>query len=193
MRSSLICGACLLLAVTIAQPGLVQAAPWKVDRSHSFVHFEVWHLGIFPFPGRFKKHRIELDYRPDDVEQSQVDVRIPVRSLETDDGVMNDILVSDQFFDANNFPEMRFVSTGIRRTGENTAVIDGELTIIGITRPVSLDAKFHGKAKHPFTGAPIVGIEAVTTIDRRKWSLGAWRGFVGTDVRIRIAFEASPK
>jgi polyisoprenoid-binding protein YceI len=173
--------------------GAVNAAPWKVDKSHSFILFEVTHLGLIPYPGRFKQFTVNLDYYPANVEASKVEVRIPVKTVETDDGLTNEALVSEQFFDANNFPAMTFVSTGVRRTGETTGIIDGDLTIIGNTRKVSMDAKFNGKAKHPFTGNPVIGVTAVAKINRMKWGLTAWRPFVGKTITIRIAFEASPE
>ena len=170
-----------------------QASPWKVDRQHTFVNFEVTHLGLIPYPGRFKDAFIDLHYNPANVEQSSVEVRIPVKSVETDDGLTNEILTGEQFFDERNYPDIRFKSTGIRRTGENTGIITGELTMVGNTRTVEMPATFQGKAKHPFTGAPVIGITAEAEVDRTKWGLSAWRPFVGDIITIRIAFEASPE
>ena len=177
----------------VFQSSVADAAPWKVDKSHSFVLFEVTHLGLIPYPGRFKKFTVDLDYDPENVEASKVEVRIPVKTVETDDSLTNETLLGEQFFDANNFPTMTFVSTGIRRTGETTGIIDGDLTIIGNTRKVSMEATFKGKAKHPFTGNPVIGIIAVAKINRMKWGLTAWLPFVGKTITIRIAFEASPE
>jgi polyisoprenoid-binding protein YceI len=173
--------------------GLATAAPWKADPKHTFVQFTVQHLGILPYHGRFKRAEIELDYDPASAESSSVKVKIQIGSLETDDGLMNEILAGDQFFDKRNFPLMKFTSTNIRRIGDNTGFVDGNLELKGKTRPVTFKARFNGEAKHPFTGAPIIGIEAETVIKRREWGLGAWRGFVSDDVKINIGFEASPK
>lgn len=169
------------------------AKPYKVDPAHSYVQFSVVHLGIFPYPGRFTKSRMQLDYNPSNVESSKISVRIPIESLTTDSDSMDELLVGEQFFDKRNYPMMSFESTSIRRTSDTTGVIEGNLTIIGNTRKVAFDATFNGKAKSPFTGTPIIGIVAVAKINRMKWGLTAWRPFVGKEVTIEIGFEASPK
>lgn len=181
-----------LLGFLVVAPG-VAAAPWEVDPKHSYVQFEVVHLGLIPYPGRFKKFTAKLDYDPNSPETSSVEVRIPVKSLETDDGLMNETMLSEQLFDERNFQEMRFVSTRITRTSENTGVIEGELTMKGNTHPIKMDATFAGEAKDPITGAPRIGITAVAKVDRVKWGVAAWRGFVDRTVTIRIGIEASPK
>ncbi len=183
----------LALCAAVTAPLLAGAAPYKVDRSHAFIHFEVSHLEIFPYPGRFKQFRIELDYDPANIENSKVEVNVPLKSLETDDGLMNETLLGEQFFDALNFPKMSFESTSIKRTGEDTGIIEGELTLHGFTKTVRFDAKFRGTAKSPFGGKSIMAITAIAEIDRNKWGLTAWHPFVGNTVTIRIGFEASPK
>ena len=183
----------LALFIAFILPMSTSAVPYKVDKSHAFIHFEVTHLGIFPYPGRFKKFQINLDYDPSNVENSNVKVVVPLKSLETDDGVMNETLLGDQFFDVRNFPRMMFESTSVLRTGDDTGIIEGELTLHGKTKTVAFDAKFNGTAKSPFSGKPIIGITAVAELERSKWALTAWRPFVGNTVKIRIAFEASPK
>ena len=168
------------------------AVSWKIDPTHSFVQFEVVQLGLIPFPGRFKQFSAKFDYVQDDIEKSSVDVRIPIECLETDDGLMNEILQGEQFFDVGNFQEMRFISTKITLTGANTGVIDGELTMKGETWPIQMTATFTHEAKAPFLGTPRIGVIASATIDRVKWGLGAWRPFVDREVSIQIAFEATP-
>ena len=173
--------------------GLATAAPWKADPKHTFVNFTVQHLGILPCHGRFKRAEIELDYNPVSAESSSVKAKILIASLETDDGLMNQILTGEQFFNMQSFPYMTFTSTSIRRSSLSTGFVDGNLELMGKIRPVTFNARFNGEAKNPFNGTPIIGIEAETVIKRREWGLAAWRGYVSDDVKIKIAFEASPK
>ncbi len=121
------------------------AAPWKSDPKHTFVQFSVQHLGILPNYGRFKKAEIHLDYDRQNAENSSVKVKISIKSLETDDGLMNEILVGDQFFDAQNFPYMTFTSTRIVRKSDNTGHVEGELELKGKKRPVIFKAQFNGR------------------------------------------------
>lgn len=182
-------GALVISALAVCP---ASAAPWKIDPAHSYVQFEVMHLGLIPYPGRFKRFTAKLDFRPENVEQSSVDVRIAVKSLETDDGLMNETLIGEQFFDERNFPEMRFTSTAITQTGEATATIDGDLTIAGRTLPIRMNAIFAGEAKDPIFGTRRIGFIARAAIDRTKWGLSAWTFFVGSEVTIRIGIEATP-
>lgn len=183
----------LALAGAILTASAASAAPWKVDRKHTYVMFEVMHLGLIPYPGRFKRFTVDLDYVPENVEQSRVEVRIPVKYVETDDGLMNETLTSEQFFDENNFPEIRFESTRIEKTGPETGYIYGDLTMKGNTHPIRMDAKFAGEAQNPILGGKRIGIVADVKLDRLKWGLAAWRGFVGDTVSIRIGLEAEPE
>lgn len=183
----------LAASVLFSTPFSAVAEPYEIDKAHSFVQFQVTHLGIFPYPGRFKRFRMKLDYDRKNVENSKVEVDIPLESIETDDGLMNETLLGEQFFDIRNFPKLAFKSTSIRKLTEDTGVIEGNLTMHGKTNPVSFDAKFNGEAKSPFSGKPIVAILGVAELKRSKWGLTAWRPFVGETVTIRIGFEASPK
>lgn len=169
------------------------AEPWKVDKAHSFVMFETVHLGLIPYPGRFTAFAADLDYAPNSIETSSVAVRIPVITLETDDDLMNETLLSEQLFDAKNFELMEFKSTKITRTGTDVGVIEGDLTIKGSTHPVKMDAVFKGEAKDPIFGTTRIGFVATMKIDRTKWGLSAWRGFVDKEVTIRIGIEATPE
>lgn len=169
------------------------AEPWKVDKAHSYVMFEVVHLGLIPYPGRFTAFAADLDYEPNSIETSSVAVRIPVVTLETDDALMNETLLGEQLFDARNHELMTFTSTKITRTGPNVGVIEGDLTIKGATHPVAMDAEFKGEAKDPIFGTPRIGIVASLKIDRTRWGLSAWRGFVDKEVTIRIGLEATPE
>lgn len=193
MRSRLFsCVGAILLTAALAAPG-ASAAPWEIDKKHSYVQFEVVHLGLIPYPGRFKQFTAKLDYDPARPESGSVDVRIPIKSLQTDDGLLNEVMLSEQLFDERNFPEMRFVSTRITRTSETTGVIEGDLTMKGNTHPIQMEATFVGEAKDPITGTRRIGIVAEAEVDRVKWGLAAWRGFVDRTVSIKIGFEATPK
>ena len=185
-------GAAVSSAIAVSALGAV-AAPWKVDKAHSYVMFEIVHLGLIPYPGRFTAFAADLNFNPASIETSSVAVRIPVVTLETDNDLMNETLLSEQLFDVKNFELMEFKSTKITRTGSDVGVIEGDLTIKGNTRPVKMDAVFAGEAKDPIFGTPRIGFTASLEIDRTKWGLSAWRGFVDKTVTIRIGIEATPE
>jgi polyisoprenoid-binding protein YceI len=95
------------------------------------------------------------------------------------------------FFEAKKFPTATFVSKSARVTGNNTGVIDGDLTLHGQTRPVSLATTFNGGKNHPFANAYVIGFSASTTIKLDAFSFPdvAWKSFIGNEVELTIESE----
>ena len=171
---------------------LPEAGTWDIDASHSTVGFSVKHLGIARTRGRFGSFSgvVEVAERPED---SRVEVAIDAASVDTRDDKRDEHLRSDDFFAAADHPELRFVSTGVRGGGERWT-LDGDLTIRGVTRPVSLDVTYEGGATDPWGGTR-AGFTARTEVDREAWGL-TWNaaletgGFlVGKKVTIELEVE----
>src|ERR1051325_587170 len=140
----------------------VPTGTWKADPVHSSIGFSVQHMGVLPFRGGFGAF-----------EASLVDGRLvgtaQVESFETDDENLTGHLLSPEFFDAERHPELRFVSTEIRRDGDDFA-IDGELTLKGTTRPIELRGRIAGPITDPYGGSRI-GLALSTTVDRTDFAI----------------------
>ena len=171
---------------------LPEAGIWDIDASHSTVGFSVKHLGIARTRGRFGAFSgvAEVAERPED---SHVEVVIDAASVDTRDEKRDEHLRSDDFFAAADHPRLRFVSTGVRVAGDGWT-LDGNLTIRGVTRPVSLDVTYEGLASDPWGGSR-AGFTARTEVDREDWGL-TWTaaletgGFlVGKKVTIELEVE----
>lgn len=93
------------------------------------------------------------------------------------------------FFDVENHPEMTFKSTAVEVTGEDTANITGDLTILGVSKPVTLAVKHNKSGEHPFNGKFMSGFSATTTINRSEWGMNYGLPAVGDAVEIRIEVE----
>jgi polyisoprenoid-binding protein YceI len=165
---------------------------WSVDASHSSVNFKVKHLGVAKTRGRFTSFEgtVVVADRPED---STVEVRIDAASVDTHDGTRDTHLRSPDFFDVENHPALTFRSTGIRGDGEEW-VLDGELTVAGVTRPVSLDVSYEGIAGDPWGGTR-AGFTATAEVNREDFGL-TWNaaleagGFlVGKKVTIELDVE----
>lgn len=166
---------------------------WNLDPAHTSVEFAVKHLMISTVRGRFAdlSGTVELDdERP---ELSTIDVTINVASIDTRQPDRDAHLRSADFFDVEHFPTLRFRSTRVVRSGDNLRV-EGELTIRGTTRPVTLDVTEGGRAQDPW-GGQRVGYSATTKINRRDFGL-TWNqaletgGFVvGDEVKISADVE----
>lgn len=162
-----------------SQPVRVEATAGRYvsDLTHSSVTFRVRHMGMSNYTARFKKMEAILDFDPARPERSRLTATVDTGSVETDypnkDKDWNGELATDsKFFKSGTFPQARFVSTAIRRTGQRTAAISGNLTFLGNTRPLILNATYNGSiAAHPFAKVPALGFSARGTIKRSRWGL----------------------
>jgi polyisoprenoid-binding protein YceI len=122
------------------------AGRYTLDKSHSSLIVRLNHLGYSNFTARFERWDAELQLDPAAPESAQITVSIDPRSIASDNPPAGfiDIMRGAQFLDAARFPAINFRSTRVERTGANTARITGDLTLHGVTRPVTLDARFNG-------------------------------------------------
>ncbi|MDP8969462.1 MAG: YceI family protein [Actinomycetota bacterium] len=169
------------------------AGTYEIDPAHSVVEFVVRHLGLAKVRGRFNEFTGTIDVA-EDIAQSSVRVTIQAASIDTRDADRDAHLRSADFLDADNHPTLEFRSTRLRQEGGDW-LLDGELTVRGVTRPVTLEVEFEGAAKDPW-GNTRLGFSADTTINREDFGLtwnqaletGGW--LVGKDVKIELSTEA---
>jgi polyisoprenoid-binding protein YceI len=168
---------------------------WKLDAGHSQVTFSVKHMGIMTVRGHFSDVQATIDFNEDDFTASSVEAVIQAASIGTSDEKRDGHLRSADFFDVEQFPTLTFKSTGIERAAHDRYRMKGELTIHGVTRPVSLEVVYSGQAKDPW-GNLHAGFSAETVINRKDWGLG-WNAaletggvLVSEDVKIGLEIEA---
>lgn len=188
MKSSLF--ALALGAAALAQPVLADAEKYTFDASHSQIVFSYDHLGYSTTYGMFSGFEGEIAFDIDDPAASSVEVSFPVRSMLTGWQARFDHFMTADFFDAAEDEMVTFVSTGIDVTGDSTALITGDLTLNGVTKPVVLDAKLNQMGDHPMANQPWAGFDATTTILRSDFNVGAFAPFVSDEVQIMISIEA---
>lgn len=165
---------------------------YKIDPAHTRVIFLVSHVGFSNMIGRFNAVSGEYVLDEDAPEKGKADVIIETASVDTGDAPLDAILRGADFFAAREHPQIRFRSTAVDRTGEQTARLWGELTLRGVSRPITLDVTFNRKGIHPVLGplGPTVsGFSARTTIDRQQFGMTALRGLVGDQVLLLIEVE----
>ena len=170
------------------------AGTWALDPVHSSVGFVVKHLVVAKARGSFQDYAVDLviGERPED---SKVDVTIQAASVSTGDEARDGHLRSPDFFDVEQFPTMTYRSTGIRQAGDGY-VVDGELSLHGVTKPVALDLEVNGVLPESPFGDTRVGFTATAEIDRREFDLH-WNGpvegggvILGHTVKIQLEVEA---
>ncbi|MGR3461013.1 MAG: YceI family protein [Roseovarius sp.] len=180
--------AALALAATMAQ-----AAPetYELDPSHSQVVFTYNHLGFSTTTGMFSGFEGEIQFDEEDPANSSVSVSMPLMSMFTGWEKREADILSDEFFGAEPGDMVTFTSTDIEVTGENTAIITGDLTMNGITKSVALDTTMTQKSEsHPMNNRPWIGFDATTTLKRTDFGVGKYAPYVSDELQVEISIEA---
>ena len=176
-------------ALSAAQPAQAQIEHYTFDKAHTNILFFVDHLGFSKSQGEFHEYEGGFIFDRTQPQDSSIDVTIKTASIDMDHEKWNAHMKNEDFFDVEKFPDMTFKSTNIEITGDKTAKITGDLTIIGQTHPVTLDVTYNKSGKHPFNGEYVSGFSATTVIDRTKWGMNYGAPAVGKDVHIRLEVE----
>lgn len=184
----------LLAALIATAPFAAQAEPvaYTLDSSHSQVLFSYNHLGYSTTWGMFSGFDGDIQFDQEDPANSSVNVSFPVRSMFTGWEARFEHFMSEDFFGAGEDEMVTFASTGIEVTGETTADITGDLTLNGITKPVTLEATLNQASEHPMENKPWAGFNATTTLLRSDFEVGDFAPFVSDEVDVQISIEAMP-
>lgn len=181
------------------EPARVTAGHYTVDSGHTLVGWRVSHFSISDYFGIFGSVAGTLQLDPQNLAATRLDVTIPVTKVTVADAGLRDHMLrpgkdgaKPDFF-GPDMADARFVSTAVRRTGTLTADITGDLTLNGITRPVTLAAEFTGAGPHPMNKKLNIGFKARAAIKRSEFGLGYGVPMVSDQVELDItaAFEKS--
>ncbi len=187
----------VVLMVLLAFAASVQAAEtFKVDPVHAQAVFRVMHVGYANVIGRFNDISGEIVFDKDDFTKSKLQVTIKTTSVDTNFQKRDDHLRSPDFFNVKEFPEMTFTSTDIEKTGDQTGNVQGNLTLLGVTKPVTLAFTFNKLAPNPLKGYNQIltaGFSARTKIKRSDFGMKYGLKVIGDDIEIWLEAEAQKK
>ncbi len=186
----------LLQAVSVNANPLegLPSGTYNLDLTHASVVWKLSHFGFSTYVGRFNDFSADIALDVEDFEKSRVNVDIKVDSLDTnypypEKEDFNKVLAEDWFKSAE-YPSILFKATSVSALEGSSFTIDGELTLMGQTHPVSLAATINGSTpSHPFAKVPLVGFSATTSIDRTVWGLSKYAPKIGAQVSIEIEGE----
>ncbi|MQT15558.1 YceI family protein [Segnochrobactrum spirostomi] len=198
-RSALYLAAALALSpVLVATPGLaegpttnladVRSGAFALDPAHAKIIFSTSHFGFSTYYGLFKTFDAKLNFDAKAPAKSTLEVTVQMNSVDTTNPKLDEHLESPDFFDAAKFPTATFKSTKIVVTGAHTGKITGDLTLHGVTKPVTLDATFNGGGENMFK-AYVLGFSATTVIKRTEFGIKTYAPAVGDDVKLIISAE----
>ena len=191
----------LVFASAVAAKGVDIKAPkgsYKNDPSHSSLTFKIDHMGLSHYTARFTRFDATLDLDPAKLTASSVTVNIDPTSVRTDYSgdfkaghkdspyktFDEEVSRGDKFLNADKFGTISFKSTKVVQTAKGLKVT-GDLTFLGVTKPVTLDTEIVGSVeKHPYMGKGVVGFSAHGTVKRSEWGMTGTQAFLGDDVTI---------
>mgnify|MGYP001340836755 CR=1 FL=1 len=170
---------------------LASAAPvtYSVDGTHTYPRFSYSHFGYSTQLSSFSKTTGNVVFDAE-AKTGSVDITIDMTSVNTGFDVFNGHIQGEDFFDTAKHPKATFKSTKVVFEGDKPAKVEGNLTIKGVTKPVTLTVTSFLAMPHPMLMKPAIGANAFTTIKRSEFNAGKYAPYVGDDIRIDIALEA---
>lgn len=179
---------CVSFAVQAQQLG-IPSGLYAVDPGHAYVTFSYKHQGLSYPLLRAVDVNGELELDASDIENSNVAIAIATDSIRSNVDYFDRELASPKFFNATKFPHITFTAQRLAMHDEESGVLEGEVTIRGVTRPLELDVTINGAMAHPMTGTPVLGVSATGSLNRTNFELDRFVPAVSDRVDIGIEIE----
>ena len=167
----------------------IAGGTYAMDPHHAQVVFMINHLGFSAIVGRFNKAEGTLDFDPKDATKSALSVTIDPASIDTTSDELDEHLTKKDFFDVAAYKTITFKSTKVEKLSDRTGRVTGDLTMHGITKPVTLDVTFNGGGKHPMSKSPALGFSARGELKRSDFNITKYDNVVGDRVGLIIECE----
>jgi polyisoprenoid-binding protein YceI len=181
--------AALILAAVAAAPAMAAPETFVADSTHTFSRFSYSHFGYSTQLSRFNKNSGKVVF--DKVAKTgSVDIVIDTKSVDTGADVFNEHIQGEDFLDTAKYPTATFKSTKVIFEGDKPAKVEGNLTLKGVTKPVTLTITSFQAMPHPMLKKDAIGANAWTVVKRSEFNAGKYAPYVGDEVRIDVAIEA---
>lgn len=171
-------------------PVFASAKPenYKIDPVHSSVIFSINHMGVSNTHGRFNKLEGKMVYDADDASKSSIEVKIDADSLDTNNAMRDTHVKSEEYLDTKKFPTLEFKSKSVKKLSDKEFELTGDLTLHGVTKPLTTKLTKVGEAKDP-KGNYRIGGETTFVIKRSEFGITAMPGALGEEIPVTIAIE----
>jgi polyisoprenoid-binding protein YceI len=178
--------------LTVSVMANASTETYELDPAHTFPHFSVNHLGFSTMRGRFNttSGTVTMDK---DKGTGSVEIEIDVSSIDTGHAKRDEHLRGPDFFNATEFPKMTYKSTKVTINKDDSAVVEGNLTIMGVTKPVTLNVEKMNCGVHPFNKKEVCGFDATTTIKRSDFGMKYGLPAIGDEINMIIEAEGVKK
>jgi polyisoprenoid-binding protein YceI len=171
------------------------APKWNLDRAHSNLTFSIRHF-FTPVVGKFKAYNVDLNFDPNNLAGSSINVEVDVNSVDTENDSRDGHLKTADFFDSAAYPKMTFKSSSITKTGQNSFVAKGKLTIRNITKDIEMPFTLLGVQDNPRNpNAQIAGFESSFKLNRLDYGVGSGdyisTAVIGNELTVNIFLEVN--
>lgn len=179
----------LILTGIFAAPAIAAPATYVIDSTHTFPRFTYDHIGFSTQVNTFKNTTGTVIFDKE-AQTAEVSITIDMTSVETGADIFNEHIQGADFFDTANYPEATFKSGNITFEDGKPTKIDGDLTIKGITKPVTLTVTRFANAQHPMLNKDAIGADAWVEVKRSDFNADKYAPAISDEVRIDVSFEA---
>jgi polyisoprenoid-binding protein YceI len=180
-----------LLAAAPFAAAPARAADYTIDPTHTHIVFLVSHLGFSNMIGLFTDMAGSFSFDPASVPASKVSVGIKTASLSTNFLPRDADLKGADWFNVTEFPDMKFVGTGYNKTDEHVGTVTGNLTLLGVTKPVTLNVTFNHAGMSPASKKNTAGFSATGKFKRSDFGMKTFLPYIGDDVSVIIEVEGN--
>lgn len=187
----------VILIGLIGSPLSAEVHSWEIDKEHTNFYFSVDHI-YAKVQGRFTDYKGTFLFDPDNLKGSEISFEIKVKSLDTGISKRDRHVLSKDFLNGSKYPLITFASNSISQEGQNTYMVNGTLTIKGVSSELILPLTYEGMKDHPFLkGSEVAGFNGHLSLDRLIFSVGDGNyykmGAVGKDIDILVTIEVLRK
>lgn len=167
----------------------LQAGEYQLDPEHAALLFKIQHLGLSTYVGRFNTFDAQLNFDPNNMGAASLKAVVDIHSIDINNPDLSDTLQSDTWFSSEQYPQASFVSHTVTPISDTSFNFSGDLTLRGVTQPVTFKATFHGGADNWISGKYTVGFSAVGQIKRSAFGMDSYIPIVGDDIDLEIYAE----
>ncbi|EHH67524.1 YceI family protein [Gluconobacter morbifer] len=171
----------------VTNPSQAQSGTYDVEPGHTQVGFSVLHFGFTNYQGTFSDVSGTLELNDKNPAASRLSVTIPIGSVQTTSAKLTEELKGNQWFNAAQYPNATFEATSVHRVGRADAIVNGNLTLHGVTKPETLKVHFIGAGVNPLDKKYTAGFEVTGTIKRSDFGVKMYVPYVSDEVQLRIA------
>ncbi len=167
----------------------LRSGQYQLDKMHSYLNFRIDHLGLSKIIGRFNDFQATLDFDPQNPTAMQLTGVVAANSIDINNTDLENTLQESDWLDSERFPQIVFTSESVNVTDANQFAVNGTLSMRGISKPVTLEARFNGGADNIITRKYTIGFQANARILRSEFGMDTFTAFAGDEIEIELHGE----